>query len=55
MKLICHASSSTRNLYCITAANGQRLLVECGVTWAKLQKALNYKAERRPGLTTNRN
>lgn len=35
-------SSSRSNLYCITAANGKRLLIECGVRWAKLQKALDY-------------
>ncbi len=36
-------SSSTGNLYVVTAANGKRLLIECGVTWKKLQAALNYK------------
>lgn len=35
-------SSSTGNLYCVTAANGKRLLIECGVTWRKLIKALSY-------------
>jgi len=35
-------SSSMSNLYIVTAANGKRLLIECGVTWPKLQKALNY-------------
>jgi len=35
-------SSSSGNLYCVTAANGRRLLIECGVTWKKLQKALKY-------------
>lgn len=35
-------SSSTGNLYMVTAANGKRLMIECGVTWAELQKALNY-------------
>ena len=35
-------SSSQGNLYLITASNGRRLLVECGVTWKKLQKALKY-------------
>ena len=33
-------SSSMGNLYCVTAANGKRLLIECGCTWKKLQKAL---------------
>lgn len=35
-------SSSSGNLYMVTAANGRRLLLECGVTWKKLQKALKY-------------
>lgn len=35
-------SSSMGNLYTVTAANGKRLLLECGVTWKKLQKALSY-------------
>ena len=35
-------SSSSGNLYLATAANGRRLMIECGVTWPKLQKALNY-------------
>ena len=43
MKFIAHASSSSGNLYCVTAANGKRILIECGVAWKKLQKALGYK------------
>jgi len=43
MKFQSFYSSSMGNMYVVTAANGQRLLIECGVTWAKLQKALNYK------------
>ncbi len=35
-------SSSAGNLYIITASNGKRLMIECGVVWSKLQKALNY-------------
>ena len=35
-------SSSTGNLYIVTASNGKRLMIECGVVWSKLQKALNY-------------
>ncbi len=35
-------SGSTANLYTVTAANGKRLLIECGVRWTDLQKALNY-------------
>lgn len=35
-------SSSKANLYMVTASNGKRLMLECGATWAKIQKALNY-------------
>jgi len=35
-------SSSFGNLYMVTAANGKRLMIECGVPWAKLQEALDY-------------
>jgi phosphoribosyl 1,2-cyclic phosphodiesterase len=35
-------SGSSGNLYEVTASNGRRILLECGTTWAKLQKALNY-------------
>ncbi|MBE3087722.1 MAG: MBL fold metallo-hydrolase [Chloroflexi bacterium] len=42
MKFIAHYSSSAGNLYEIVAANGQRLLIDCGLTWAKMQKKLNY-------------
>jgi len=43
MQFKVYYSSSMGNLYCVKAANGQRLLLECGCTWAKLQKALGYK------------
>jgi len=49
MKFESYYSSSMGNLYCVTAANGKRLLVECGCTWAKLQKAINYKLENIAG------
>jgi len=42
MKLTQHYSSSRSNLYTVTADSGRRLLIECGVQWPKLQKALNY-------------
>ena len=35
-------SSSSGNLYTVTDNNGKRLLIECGVTWTRLIKALNY-------------
>lgn len=38
-----HYSSSRGNLYEVRSANGRRLLIECGVPWAKLEKALGYK------------
>jgi len=37
-----HYSSSGGNLYEVVANNGKRLILDPGVTWAKLQKALNY-------------
>lgn len=42
MRFIQHYSSSTGNLYVVTASNGKRLLLECGVPWKKMQKALAY-------------
>jgi phosphoribosyl 1,2-cyclic phosphodiesterase len=35
-------SGSSGNLFTVTAANGKRILIECGVTWSKLQKALDF-------------
>jgi hypothetical protein len=37
-----HYSGSSGNLYTITGANGNRMLIEAGVTWSKLQQALEY-------------
>jgi phosphoribosyl 1,2-cyclic phosphodiesterase len=37
-----HYSSSRGNLYEVRAANGRRLLIECGMTWDKTQEALDY-------------
>ncbi len=37
-----HYSGSSGNLYEIVANSGARLLIEAGVTWKKLQKALDY-------------
>ena len=45
MKFESFYSSSRANFYVVTAANGQRLLIECGCTWKKLLKALDYKLE----------
>ncbi len=42
MKFEQHYSSSRANLYTVTAANGRRLLLECGVRWPVLLEALNY-------------
>ena len=38
-------SGSTANAYVVTASNGKRLLIECGVTWPKLLKALNHNLD----------
>lgn len=35
-------SGSDGNLYVVTNDNGKRLLIECGVTWKKIQRALCY-------------
>lgn len=35
-------SSSKGNLYIVTATNGKRLMLECGVKWKRLQNALKY-------------
>lgn len=42
MKFEQHFSSSKGNLYTVTADSGHRLIIECGVPWKKLQKALDY-------------
>ena len=42
MRFKAHYSSSTGNLYEVIAANNKRLLIDPGVTWKKLQKALSY-------------
>lgn len=42
MKFIQHYSGSSGNLYEVVADNGKRLLLDPGVPWAKVQKALNY-------------
>ena len=35
-------SSSSGNLYAVTSRSGRRLMIECGVLWKKLQRALGY-------------
>ena len=35
-------SSSRSNLYLATTGNGKQLLLECGISWQAIQKALNY-------------
>lgn len=42
MKFKQHYSSSRGNLYTVTATNGRRLLLECGVRWPMILEALNY-------------
>lgn len=42
MKFQQHYSSSKGNLYTVTANNGKRLMVECGVRWKDIQQALRY-------------
>jgi phosphoribosyl 1,2-cyclic phosphodiesterase len=43
MKFHQHFSGSSGNMYEVTAQNGHRLLIECGVRWPLLIKALDYK------------
>lgn len=38
-------SGSSGNLYTVKARNGKRLMIECGVTWAKLLDAMDYRLE----------
>lgn len=42
MKFEQYYSSSFGNLYMVTFRSGKRLMLECGVTWKKLQQAINY-------------
>lgn len=35
-------SSSRANLYTLTAPNGERLMIECGLPWPKLKEALSF-------------
>lgn len=42
MRFLAHFSSSQGNLYEVVASNEKRLIIDPGVTWAKLQKALKY-------------
>jgi len=44
-----HYSGSTANLYEITASNGKRLLIECGVSWKKIRRALGSNLEGTEG------
>ena len=42
MKFIQHYSSSSGNLFEVVSNNGERLLIEAGIAWPKMQKALEY-------------
>ncbi len=35
-------SGSAANLYMVTASNGKRLMIECGIAWKNLMRALNH-------------
>ena len=35
-------SGSNANAYLVTTRKGRRIMIECGVAWAKLQKAIDY-------------
>jgi phosphoribosyl 1,2-cyclic phosphodiesterase len=50
-----HYSGSSGNLFTVTASNGKRLLIETGVKWPKLLKALAYDRNNFEGcLCTHR-
>jgi phosphoribosyl 1,2-cyclic phosphodiesterase len=49
MKFIQHYSSSKGNLCIVEAANGRRLMLECGVRWNLIQKALDFKLDNIDG------
>ena len=38
-------SGSNGNLYIVTANNGKRLMIECGVSWQNIEKALSYNLD----------
>lgn len=42
MNFIQHSSGSKGNFYEVIANNGSRLIIDPGITWIKLQKALKY-------------
>lgn len=42
MKLTQHYSSSSGNFYVVESSIGKRLLIECGIRWSRIQKALNF-------------
>ena len=45
MKFTQHYSSSSSNFYTVEAANGKRLLIECGARWPLMQDALGYRLD----------
>lgn len=45
MEFIQHYSSSRGNLYAVRSASGRRLLIECGVSWEKLLKSLDWRLD----------
>jgi len=49
MKLEVVASSSDGNFYIVTGQNGYRILIECGIPFPAIQKALNYDLTRIDG------
>lgn len=55
MEFIQYYSGSSGNLYCVTAENGPRLLLDPGVTWSKIQKALNYDLSNIEGVLISQN
>ncbi len=50
MRFISHASSSKANCYEIVADNGKRLLIDCGLPWAKMREAIGFDLSGVVGL-----
>jgi len=46
-------SGSKHNLYTVTANNGKRLMIECGVSWDKLQKSVGFDLDFEAALLTH--
>lgn len=53
MKLKVLGSSSAGNCYILEAKNGDRLIIDLGVKWTEIQKALNFNYDRVSALISH--